>query len=124
MKYLKHYEPLSEDLIRKVYKANYLKLTPELLHFEKNYAGKLIHHPEFPIAYQTIWGGGFPFNPELAIIEYEEFPQIDSNLLIRCTDVNIICPTHYAIDEKGRYYEDYVLIYNSFDDMLNHIKPK
>lgn len=124
MKYQRYSEQLSKDIIKNVYKANKLELTPELLHFEENYAGILIQHKGFSIEYKTIWGGGFPFNPELAIIEYENYQQVDSNFLIRCTDINIVSPIHYALDEKGRFYEDYVLTHNSFEDMLKELKTK
>ena len=124
MKYQRYSEQLSKDIIKNVYKANKLELTPELLHFEENYTGILIQHKGFSIEYKTIWGGSFPFNPELAIIEYENYQQVDGNFLIRCTDINIVSPIHYALDEKGRFYEDYVLTHNSFEDMLKELKTK
>lgn len=122
MHYKRHSELLSEEIIRKVYKANDLDLTPKLLHFEKNYAGLLIRKGGYPIEFKTIWRGGFPFNPKLATIEYEHFIQDDSNLLIQCTEFNTNPPTHYALDEKGRFYENYILVYNSFEEMLKTSK--
>ncbi|MGB0869631.1 MAG: hypothetical protein ACPGSD_08530 [Flavobacteriales bacterium] len=61
---------LSKSSIKKALEENGILPTNELIDFEHNFGGlKLdLHNHEFQFG--LIWGGGFPFNPELATVEY------------------------------------------------------
>jgi len=107
----------SEQLVKKAFAANGIELTPALLDFELKFGGTTILIGKVRVEFGIIWGGGFPFNPELTTIEFEHNDLGDAEYLFECAKSDY--PMYFAIDEKGRYYEDYELKFESFEEFLN-----
>jgi hypothetical protein len=116
MKIKRNNKELTDTQIQEAFSSNGLTLTPILLDFEKRFSGLIIPIGLVEIEFGIIWGGGNPFDPRRAIIEFEENGNEESAYLIQCAKSQY--PMQFALDENGRYYEDYELKFNSYEEMI------
>jgi len=120
--YKRNRKEISEAQIIRTFELNGLEPTKELVEFELKYGGLILPAGLEEIEFGIIWGGGFPFNPELAIVEYEESESADHRYDIKCARTQY--QMDFTLDENGRYYEDYELMHNSFDELINKIEKE
>lgn len=107
---------LNREEIVQCFVQNGLEPFPELIDFELKYSGLILYAGLEPVEFGIIWGGGFPFDPQTAIIEFEAAETDDHSYDFLCARSNL--PIHCTLDEKGRYYEDGELKFISFEDFL------
>ena len=111
---------LTENQISEALQQNDLPVTKELVAFELNYAGLIIHAGLVPVEFGFIKGGGYPFNPNLATIEFELNEKGDSRFLIKCAYTE--WQADIMIDENGNVYHDYEPQKISINNYLNSFK--
>lgn len=104
-------------MIAEVFQNHGFQLTTALLEFEQKYSGLSLKAGLVEIQFGIISGGGFPFNPNTAVIEFERSETEENFALFTCARTEL--PITIALDEKGRYYEDGKLLYDSFEEMLS-----
>lgn len=109
---------LSESKIRNTFLLNNIEPSSELIEFEKKYSGLCIPIGFEQITFGLIYGGVYPFNPNVAIIE-TYFSDATNDYLLVCSKTK--CQLEYALDNKGRFYEDEKLKFNSFEEFIENI---
>ena len=110
---------LTEGQIRKALELNGLPPNQALIDFEKKYGGLILYSGLVTIEFGLIWGEGHPFNPELAIIEYEESEFNDRKFDIQCAKTEY--QMELTLDENGKYYEDMELKHASFNLLIEEL---
>jgi hypothetical protein len=109
----------SRDDIINTFKLNNIPIYEPLIAFEERYSGYSFNVNEVPIKFGLINGGGFPYNPKLATIDFEHSNSVDHKYDFICGLSEY--PITFTLDENGRYYEDYSIEHSSFNKVIEEL---
>ena len=104
--------------IEKALKSNGIQPTDELILFEKHYGGLKLIISNHEFQFGLLWGGGFPFNPDLAIVDFdEELSYTGEKAALYCSRNS--CFENFTIDKEGRVLLGEIVLFDSFEELLS-----
>lgn len=115
---------IPKDKIIKALINNGINATKELVDFEHNFGGLKLIIENHEFQFGLLWGGGFPFDPELASVENGvDDLYTEKKSEIYCSSNS--CFDNFIIDEYGSIFLDEEKLYENFEDLLlDHIHNK